>query len=124
MSALNQDAITRLVTVSFVDLNTATPNLLYIIPQGKSCVVTHMVLRTASISMTTASYSVGWNSASYNDVVANATHTELTGSTLYSVIPAKAGAKVGTSGQSLFLLANTLQGAAATITVEIFGYLL
>lgn len=123
MTALNLNAITRLATVAGVDMNTATATTLFTVPAGKSAIVTHIVVRNASTSLTTASYSFGFNSATFNDVIANATHTELTGSTLYTVLAAKVGATRGAAGDILKALMNTLQGGAATSTMEVFGYL-
>jgi hypothetical protein len=123
MSALRENAITKLAAVSGVDLNTATAQTLYTVPTGKSCIPTHIIIRSASTSLTTVSFSIGFNSASFNDVVANATHTELTGSTLYTVLVAKNGATRGAAGDVLKLLNNTLQGGAATCTIDVFGYL-
>lgn len=114
---------TLLASVSSVNLNTATPTTLYTVPAGKSAIINKVVMRLASTSLTTVSWSIGFNSASFNDVIANATHTELTGATLYSVLAAKAGAKVGAAADVLKLLANTLQGGAATATVDVYGYL-
>jgi hypothetical protein len=113
----------KLATAAAVDLNTATPTTLYTVPAGKSAVITRIVLRLASTSLTTVSISIGFNSASFNDVLANATHTELTGATLFTVLSSKAGAKIGAAADVLKLLCNTLQGGAATCTVDIFGYL-
>lgn len=123
MAALRENSITRLSTTSSVDMNTATATTLFTVPTGKSCIVTHIVIRSASTSLTTASYSFGFNSASFNDVIANATHTELTGSTLYTVLSAKVGATRGAAADILKVLMNTLQGGAATTTIDVFGYL-
>lgn len=123
MAALNTLTFTRLATVAGVDMNTAAVSTLYTVPTGKSCVITHVVVRNASASLTTASYSFGFNSASFNDVIANATHTELTGNTLYTVLPAKVGATLGGAGNAFKVLMNTLQGGAATTTMDIYGYL-
>lgn len=117
-------AETLLSSTPSVDLNTATATTLYTVPTGKSAIITRIVLRLASTSLTTVSLSIGFNSAAFNDVLANATHTELTGDTLFTVLSSKVGAKVGTTGQLLKLLCNTLQGGAATCTVDIFGYLI
>jgi hypothetical protein len=77
-----------------------------------------------STSLTTVSFSVGWNSGSSNDVIANATHTELTGATLYTALLAKTGAKVGVGNNSdvLRIKCNTPQGGAATADFDVFGY--
>lgn len=123
MPALNTSSITLLASVSGVDLNTATANSLYTVPSGRTCVPTHIVIRNASTSLTTVSFSIGFNSAPFNNIVADATHTELTGATLYTVLVAKAGATVGNAGDILKLLDNVLQGGAATCTVDVYGYL-
>ena len=124
MPALNKNSITLLASISGVNMNTAAPTSLFTVPAGASgCVITHIVVRGASVSLTTASYSFGFNASAYNDVIANATHTELTGDTLYTVLTAKAGAKIGAAGDILKVLMNTLQGVAATTTMDVFGYL-
>lgn len=113
-----------LKTTDAVNLNTATPTSLYTVPAGFQAVITRMVLRNASASLTTVSLSIGFNSASFNNVLANATHTELTGATLYTSLPPKAGATKGVAADILKLLCNTLQGGAATCSVDVFGYLI
>lgn len=124
MPALNKHALSLLASISGVDMNTATPTALYTVPPGVSgCIITHVVVRGASISLTTASYSFGFNDASYNDVIANGTHTELTGNTLYTNLVAKIGAKIGVAGDILKALMNTLQGAPATAIMDVYGYL-
>lgn len=111
-----------LSTTAAVNMDTATATTLYTCPTGKSCVITKVVVRNASTSLTTASYSFGWTSAAFSDVIANATHTELTGATLFTILPAKAGAKLGASTNIFKVLMNTLQGGAATTTIDVFGY--
>ena len=111
-----------LSTTTGVDMNTATATTLYTCPSSKTCVITRVAVSTASTSLTTASWSYGWNSATFNDVVANATHVELTGATLYSILGAKVGATLGTSTGVFKVLMNTLQGGAATTRMDVFGY--
>jgi hypothetical protein len=124
MPALNKNAIALLASVADVDMNTATPTALFTVPQGATgCVITHIVVKGASISLTTASYSFGWNASDYDDVIADAVHDELTGATLYTALAAKIGAKLGVAGDVLKALMNTLQGVSATATIEVFGYL-
>jgi hypothetical protein len=113
---------TKLSTTAAVDMNTATATTLYTCPSGRSCVITKVVVRNASTSLTTASYSFGWTSTAFADVIADATHTELTGATLYTQLLAKVGAKLGTSTGVFKVLMNTLQGGAATTTIDVFGY--
>jgi hypothetical protein len=111
-----------LASTSGVNMNTATATLLYTCPTGKTCVVTKVIVSTASTSLTTASYSFGWNSAAFDNVIANATHTELTGATLYTVLVPKVGATLGTTTGTFKVLMNTLQGGAATARIDVFGF--
>lgn len=113
----------RLANVSAVDLNTTDPTALYTVPTGKNAFITKIIVRDASISLDTASYSFGFNSATYNDVIADATHVELADGTVYTVLTPKVGAKFGTPADVLNILPNIAQGAAATVTVDVFGYL-
>lgn len=117
-------AETLLNSAAAVNLNTATAQTLYTVPGGKSAIITRVVIRLASTSLDTVSFSIGFNSTDFDDVIANNTHVELTGNTLYTILAAKAGAKVGTAAGVLKLKNNTLQGAACTVTVDVFGYLL
>lgn len=116
----------RLAAVS-LDLNPAgaTPvmSTLYTCPAGKSCIITRIVLRAPSGNMTLASISFGWD-ANGSDVIANATHTELTGSTLYKALSPMAGAKIGVAAGTFKAAINTKQGAAMTVTVGVHGYLI
>lgn len=107
-----------------IDLNVnGGTTLLYTTPAGKTAVIRRFVFRNASTSLTTVSISIGWNSTSFNDVVTNATHTELTGPTLYTEILPKTGAAVGAAAGTLKVKVNTPQGAAATMLIDVFGYL-
>lgn len=115
---------TLLLTTTGVDLNSASAHVIYFGPETGSVIITRVVIRNASTSLTTAAFSIGFTGAAYNDVIANATHTELTGNTLYTVLQAKAGAAVGGVNAQLKLLTNTLQGAPATVDVDVFGYIL
>lgn len=115
-------AETLLASTGSVNMNSATATTLYTCPTGKSCIITRVVVRNASTSLTTASYSFGWTSTAFNDVIANATHTELNGATVYTALSPQVGAKVGTSTGTFKVLMNTLQGTAATTTMDVFGY--
>ncbi len=116
--------VAKLATLPGIDMNTGTPTTLYTVPTGRSCIIDHVVVRNASTSLTTASYSFGFTSAAFNDVIADATHTELTGNTLYTSLYAKVGAKVGVAAATFKVLMNTLQGGAAMTTMDVFGYLI
>lgn len=110
-----------LATNSTVDLNTATATTLFTVPAGRSCIITRVIIDLASTSLTTASWSYGWTGAAWNDVIATATHTELTGATLYTILLPKTGAKIGVAAGTFKTLNNVLQGGAATCRMRIFG---
>ncbi len=113
----------KLATSGAIDLNTAAATTLYTCPAGFQAIIRRIILRNASVSLTTVAISFGWNSASFNDVVANSTYTALTGATLYSEILPKAGAAVGVAAGTFKVIVNTPQGAAATAIIDVFGYL-
>lgn len=114
----------RLATVADVDLNTATATPLFTPPADKTCYITKVVMRNASTSLTTASVSFGWNSPDFNNVVNNATHTEMNDAIKYTILSPKVGAEPGESDDDFSVVANTLQGAPATVDIDVFGYLL
>lgn len=120
---INRTVEHLVASVAGVDLNTATATTLFTVPSGRNLIVTRIIVRLASISLTTASVSFGYNSTSFNDVIATATHTELTGSTLFTILVPKVGAIRGTAADVLKVKANVLQGSAATVTIDVFGYL-
>jgi hypothetical protein len=112
-----------LVLDASVNMNTATAVTLYTVPAGRTCVITKLVYRAPSTSLTTVSWSVGFNSTPFDNVLANATHTELTGSGLYTVLVPKIGAALGAAAGVLKHKNNTLQGGAATAQCDVYGYL-
>lgn len=122
---LNENAITKLGSVTGVDMNPgATPDTttIFTVPPDKTvCVVTHVVARNSSGNLDTAQFSFGFD-ANGSDCITDAAHTELDGSTKYIVLKAKDGAVVGTAGGTFKIAVNTAQGGAMTIDVEAFGY--
>ena len=122
MNYAYQKTMFRLASVAGVDVNVATKSTLYTVPAGKSCIITHIIVRNPSINLTTANYGFGFN-ANADDVITSATHTELDGSTKYAVLSAKAGAVRGAAADVFGVKCTVNQGAAATVTIEVFGYL-
>lgn len=118
------DAQSLLLSSTLVDLNddSAPQDLFTVDVDVIVFVVYRIVIRNASTSLTTASVSFGWNDPTYNNVVANATYTELTGPTLETSIFPKAGAQQGGSESIFRLQVNTEQGAPATAIIDVFGY--
>jgi parallel beta-helix repeat protein len=118
-----QDGEILVSSTAGVDMNVGTKTTLYTVPTNYSFIVTKIVVRNASASLTTASYSFGYDAGATN-VIANATHTELTGNTLSTTLLPAVGQLVGSSTAVLGVLMNTLQGGAATTTMDVYGYFL
>jgi len=112
-----------LATVDLVDMNAAGATLLYTVAAGKSCVITKVVVRESSGNLTTASICFGFTGAGFTDVIDTATHVELTGATLATVLFPKVGALVGLSTNTFKVLDTILQGAAMTVSIDVFGLL-
>jgi hypothetical protein len=124
MSALNQHAVTLLVYYGGVDMNTAAATLLYTVPSGMSLVIDHIVIKTPTATLDTASFSFGYNNPNYNDVITDGTHgLTLTGNDSYNVLPIDDGAKIGISTEGFYIIINTPQGIEAEASFDIFGYL-
>ncbi len=67
--AAQTGAETLLASVPTVNLNTAGAQNLYTVPAGKTAVVTKVVVRDASISLTTVKIALGYTGAGYTDVM-------------------------------------------------------
>ena len=120
---LRESAITKLATVTGIDVDVTTKTTLFVVPTGKKLIVTHLVFRTASISLSTASWGVGFD-AGGSDVMASETFVELTGDTLLTIRQTIDGSKLGVAADILGLKCSIAQGAAATIDADVFGYLI
>lgn len=114
-----------LATVVGVNLNTTSEQVLYRVPAGYSvCIISRVVVRNMSASATTASYGFGWNAGTDTNVLASATHTELTGNTLATVLVPIAGQAVGAANGQFSVKATIAQGSALTCTIDVWGFLL
>lgn len=117
-----EQLIASMTGANRVDVNTATAQLVYTVPTvGASFMVTRVIARNASTSLTTASWSIGYNNPNYDDVIASAVHAELTGNTVYSVVPAKAGAALGAAAAALYFKCSITQGAPAVMDLDVYG---
>jgi hypothetical protein len=116
-----------LLSSTALDMNgtNGTETTLYTVPAGRSMVPTRIVLRNASTSLTTASWSVGFNAGTDTDFRANATSTGLTGATkAYIYYGITTGVVVGAAAAVFAFCLNTQQGGASTATMDVFGYLI
>lgn len=123
MAKASKYTLYRLATVTGIDLNDdSVKQTLYTVPAGYSCVVTHVIVRSASTDLDTAEYGFGFN-ANADDVVAAAAHVELDGATKYIILGADDGAVRGVAAGVFGVKVTVEQGGVATATVDVFGYL-
>jgi len=126
MAALNEYAITKLATVSGVDMKTAAKTTLYTIPTGKTCYVTHVVIREPSASMaggTDYDIGTGANADTWRQTVDLSSMTTL--ATDYMVISGADVTKYTDSAAASVFGIKVITGttAACTCTVDVFGFL-
>ena len=124
MGDLRQVAVTKLATVMGIDMNAVAATVLFPVPIGKYCVITHIVIRGASISLTTADFGFGYG-AGETDVIGHGTlGTGLTTSSKYRVLVVADGAEVGQPDADVLSIGvDVAQGAEATMNVDVFGFL-
>lgn len=118
-------ADTLLASVDSIDLNATAETDLFVVPVGKSCIITKVVLRNvvgAGLPLGTASISFGWNSGNADDVIANGVRA-ITAATNYEIIPAGSDSELGAAEGTFKIDVNTGEGAALTCTIDVFGYL-
>jgi hypothetical protein len=79
MAALNENAITKLATVTGIDAKTVAVTTLYHVPAGKTLVVDHVVIRCTAFTVGSkgvqAVASFGGNSATYDNYLNSVTYT-------------------------------------------------
>ena len=126
MSDLLQDSISRIVTVTGVDMKTVQKNTLYTVPTGKTLYVTHIIIREPSVSMsggTDYDFGTGAAADTWRQTVNLSSMT--TSGTDYRVI---AGADVtkytDNAAAAVFgIYVNTGTTLACTATIDVFGFL-
>lgn len=120
---LRERALTKLATVTGIDMNAVAATPLFTVPENKTCIVTHVIIRNASIALDTADFGFGY-AAGETDVIQHGTlGTGLTAATLYRVLVAKDGAIKGVAADIFKIGVDVAQSAAATMDVDVFGYI-
>ena len=125
---LRENAITRLATVTGINAKTVATTELYVVPTGKSLIVSHIVIRCTSFTSggksTQAVAAFGGNSATYDDYLNSITYTiaaasvSITDSLLDTAVPIYAAAT------SFRVSVETGSNATTeTWAVDVFGYL-
>lgn len=124
MGELREKAIVKLAAVTGIDMDAVASTVLYNVPIGKSCVITHVVLKNASLALDTADFGIGYDGAE-TDVIGHAVlGGSLTATSKFRKVEPANGAEVGQPDADVLSLGvDIAQGAAATMDVDVFGYL-
>lgn len=111
--------------VSAVDMNVGTKTNLFTPAASQEWIVDYYIMRAASTSLTTVEVSAGSN-AGANDWHDNRRVTFLTTATKFLVIKPMIGTDTGgevtTQSTPFGIICNTVQGAAATVTIEVYAH--
>lgn len=128
MSALNLNAITRLVTVPDIDAKMVAITALYTVPAGKTLIVTDVVIRVTSFTAggktIQAVASFGSNAATYDDYLNSVTYTVAADDRAIHDTLLDAASPVYTAGASFRISIETGSNATTEVwAVDVFGYL-
>ena len=119
MSALNENSITRLITVAGQDMKTAGATTLYTVPVGKTAYITHIVIREPSASMAGGT---DYDFTNWKQTVSLASLTTL--STDYIVLDGNNTKYTDLAASTAFqITVNTGTTAACTVSIDVFGFL-
>ena len=91
------------------------------VPTGFDAYPMYVLFANPTGAVTVGAFSLGYN-ANANDVVAAAVHA-LSGSGVYSIITAMAGAQRGTSGDTFGVKCSVTEAGPLTAELYVFGYL-
>jgi len=107
-----------------------TETNLYTVPIGKTCIVTHVVIRTASASMATSVVTLGTAGGTCDEFRGDTTLTNVDGTTKYAVIYQDAntrntpdGGVLVAAGSIFAIEVTTADADGGTATIDVFGYL-
>jgi len=119
MTALNENAITRLGTKSSVDMKTAAATTLYTVPVGKVAYISHLVVRDPSASMAGGT---DYDFTQWKQTVDLSSLT--TANTDYIVLDGNNVKYQELAASTAFqVTVNTGTTAACTATIDVFGFL-
>jgi hypothetical protein len=128
MSALNEDAITKLATITGIDAKVVAVTSLYTVPAGKTFIPDHIVIRvtafTAGGKAQQAIASFGGNGATYDDYLNTITYT-VAAQDVFIRDSVNDSALVTQAAGDVFSLSIETGSDATTETwaVDVFGYL-
>lgn len=120
MASLNENAITKLATVTGVDMQTAASTTLFTVPAGKTFIPVMVVIRNPSATLAggTSYGFTGWRAAIDLSSMTTAT-------TDFMVIRGADVTKYTyvAAGANFQITVTTGSTGAATATIDVFGYL-
>jgi len=126
MSALNEYSVTKVATVTGVDMKTAQANTLYTVPTGKTFYPVFVVIRESSASMaggTDYDIGTGANCDTWRQTIDLSSMT--TASTDYMVISGADVTKYTDCAAASVFGIKVITGttAACTAVIDVFGFL-
>jgi hypothetical protein len=113
-----------LASVAGVNMKSASKQALYTVPSGKHLIITRIVIRSASASISDGNYLIGYNSDAsgmLGGIVGPTTTTYV--SLAVDSLLASDIYPLGNAGDVLGLASTALPANAATATILVFGYL-
>ena len=128
MVALNENAITRLSTVTSIDATTVAVTSLYTVPTGKTFIPDHIVIRVTSFTSggkgVEAVASFGGNSATFDDYLNTVTYTVAAADAWIRDSVNDAATVTQAAGDVFSISVETASDASVEVwAVEVFGYL-
>jgi hypothetical protein len=120
MSALNENAITKLSTTTGVDMKTAGATTLYTVPTGKTAIITGVVIRNNSASLAGGT---DYDFTGWRQTVDLSGMTDV--STTFRVVYATENTSytATTAGTAFQITVSTGSTAACTASIDVLGYL-
>lgn len=129
MAALNENAITKVATVSGIDATATATTTLFNVPADKVFIPNHIVIRCTAFTVgskaTQAVASFGGNSATFDDYLNTVTYT-IAAADVFIRDSAEDTAVVTQAALDVFSIIIETASDATTETwaVDVFGYLL
>ena len=111
-----------LASATGIDLSLTTKQTLYTVPAGKVCYPTRFVVRDASAAITLATVTIGFD-AGATDVVGATALTGLSDGTKYQILSPVTNPVEGAAAAVLGLDTTVQEGAADTVTIDVYGFL-
>lgn len=129
MTALNENALTRVATITGIDAKSVATTLLYVVPTGKTFIPVFVVIRVTSFTVGSKSIQViasfGGNSATYDDFLNSVTYTVAAQDVFIRDGVEDSAIAVQSAGDEFKISIETGSDATTeTWAVDVFGYLL